>query len=205
MLLRGSMGAGKTTAICTLIQELRKEHMIVVFILFDTSRPLQQDPSRVLMHFVRQLVDLNDHDQHVLVSGLQQRSSFDRPSADEVVDIFLALIARFTQESKKALCILLDGLDQFKNRDDLDTLLRHVANIQRRTCCGVIATSRFEEICFHSIFKNHIDIQISATYEDAEHIVRSYSPSHHVDNLVTRDASLVNTISRAVMDGSRAL
>lgn len=206
MLLKGSMGAGKTTAICKLIQELRKEeHVIVVFILFDSSRALQQDSSRVLMHFVRQIVDLDDHDQRVLVSRLQQRSSCDRPSADEVVDTFIALTARRTQNSKEALCILLDGLDQFNNRDDLDTLLRHVANIQRRTRCGVIVTSRFEEICFHSIFKTHSDIPISATYEDAEHIVRSYSPSHHVGDLIVRDASLVNTISRAVMDGSRAL
>jgi Cdc6-like AAA superfamily ATPase len=206
MVLKGRMGAGKTTVISRLFQTLRESRdTVVVFLSFDAQISTQQDLSRVLMHFVRQIVDLHDKAHYNVLSGLQGRFPDERPSEHEVADTFVTLATEVIKKPGRALCILLDGVDHCKDRDCLDSLLRHVASIQERIRCGVVITSRLDELCVKQVFRVETRTSISATYEDIQDIVTRYSASHYVSELIYKDQSQISTISRAISEGSKDL
>ncbi|KAK3675341.1 hypothetical protein LTR78_004851 [Recurvomyces mirabilis] len=207
LMLRGSMGAGKTTTIRGLVRDLREvQEVAVAYVLFDFHLPTGHESQKVLMRFVDQLADLKDEEQRSHVLDLHDRYSKEWPSADEIAEMLIAVIQHLAHTRSKAICIFLDGLDEFIDQSKLSNLLRHLAKVQAQTNCGLVMTSRLREVSVTSMFGQCPELIISAYPADVKTFVRGFAPGNTVARLkAERGSEFIEDIANVVTAGARGL
>ena len=210
LLLRGEMGAGKTATVQGLIKKLREEYdvaqLALAFVLFDFESPKDHVASRVLMRFVDQLVDLSSTEQRQYLIKLRDRYPRQCPPADAAANTIVSIInsrrRTGTKTQDRAACILLDGLNDIRDQDECHAILQYLANIQKRTGCGIVATGWLERTAFGHYFEAHEALEISAQQEDIKSFVRESRRESIVRTLIRKRPERVDEIGDAVCRGS---
>ncbi|KAK3617420.1 hypothetical protein LTR56_025290 [Elasticomyces elasticus] len=206
VVLKGSMGAGKTTTARGLIKAMRSRvDMITAYVLFGFNLTAGYEPRKVMMRFLHQVVDTTDEEQRALVLDLYERYPDECPSVEETADALCAVIDHIVHNQNKTTCIVLDGLDEFGDWDKLASLLGHLARIQERTKCGILMTTRLDEGGVTRSFAQATYLEISASAKDIENYVCNFSPGHTVAQLLARDPECMSQIVSSVVCGSGGL
>lgn len=207
LVLRGDLGAGKTTTIQGLIKKLREnDDAAVAFVLFECENPAGYVACKVLMHFVQQLADLTDdrHRKHLL--KLSKNFSKEHPGISEAADVLTAIInterRTKTGAQPRGFCIFLDGLDEFGDDDQLHLLLKHLVDVQARTGCGIVVTSRLET-SVEQVFRDYSTSTVSADPEDVKTFVRSSRRGLAVTEVIAKNSKKADEIGKAVIEGSK--
>lgn len=210
LILRGSMGSGKSTTMCYFVHDLAgREHVAVAYILFDIEAPDEHVVCKVLMHFIQQLAVLADSGHNEIVLEMAQRYPDGCPPARQTADALVAIIKRTAERQeiscRKATCFILDGLDEFQNRQELHHLLNHLKNIQVQTGCGVIMSSRLDIVSISTIFGVCPRKDIVAHASDVHDFIRTAALGHTAHGLLEKKPELERTIYNAVIKGSHEL
>jgi hypothetical protein len=210
LMLRGNMGSGKSTTMCYFIHDLKsRDGFAVAFMLFDIEAPDEQDVCKVLMHFVQQLADFMDSGHYDIIRDMAQRYPDGCPPARQIADALVAII-KWTAErpdvsSRKATCFILDGLDEFRNRQELHHLLNHLKNIQTQARCGIILSSRLDIVSINTVFGVCHSENIVAHASDVHEFIKSTALSHTAHRLLEKKPELEQKIYDAVTKGSHEL
>jgi hypothetical protein len=210
LVFEGSMGSGKSTTMCCLIQDLESRgNVSVASILFDIESPHEQAVCKVLMRFVRQLADLTDEEHYKIVLNMYEKHPDCCPPAWQTADGLVAIIKRAARKQEKtcgkATCIVLDGLDEFWDQSELQQLLTHLQSIQAQSQCGIVMSSRLNIVSITGIFGNCPREEIVAQATDVRNFIKTSTMSHNVRRLLERSPRLWDGVHSAVMSGSHGL
>ncbi|KAK4900495.1 hypothetical protein LTR27_002211 [Elasticomyces elasticus] len=206
LVLRGKMGAGKSTTIGGLIK--RSHGMLsvaVASVMFSQDLSSGHDASKVLMRFLSQLAELGDPVQRDHVAVLYRISRDDIPSAVDVAEAITCIANRIVAHRQMNICLFLDGLDEFDGQEKLCALLRHIKVIQAKSQCGVVMTSRVHELSVENTFGKCSTLTLSADAGDISSYVHNFGPGYTVKALQDRVPGLDSRIVAAVQEGAGGL
>ena len=204
--INGKAGSGKSTLIKFIASDPRtrdllqhsspeNEIMIVSFYLWLSGSKLQRSPKGFLCSIVRQIM-LNDSNLLERLINQNETLLAKRCTVDWSIGEVSGVLKKAISITSRTICIFVDGLDEFHQDDDIDTLLDVVEGFSESTnvkvCVSgrpenylVSRSARYPKIRLQDLTANDIESCIRDGLEKARVNCRPASISvEHFENIV---------------------
>ncbi|CAG8390262.1 unnamed protein product [Penicillium salamii] len=171
LLCTGIPGAGKTVMVSIVISFLQRHFHLdgsvgTAYIYSDFKQEQIQKPWILIASLLKQLARLHPNLPPVIDLYENHHKHNSRPSVDELVNVFQAVVALFSRVN-----IVIDALDECQADDSLQRFLSIVFSLQAKSGLDIslLATSRHNG-AIEALFGPSLRLEISAGKED----IRSY-------------------------------
>ncbi|KAJ7897905.1 ectomycorrhiza-induced ankyrin-domain/NACHT-domain-containing protein [Mycena olivaceomarginata] len=164
--VHGISGCGKTILASTIIDNLLDLSWVTAYFYFDTNDTTKQDLGQLLNSLVTQLSALSYEPDKVLDTLYVKESNGKHPPKHEdLVKVLQKLLTAF----KEGVYIVLDALDECRDKTDLVAFIRELLNWNLRNL-HVVVTSRREGFDSFRELSNEIPL----TPADVEEDIKKY-------------------------------